>query len=234
VVGDALVTGTIVKADPAAAAGWYEHAALQGHAGATQALTTLRVAEGAGSDEMARLFKHWLVGAKRGDAMAQRVVGDFYLKGVGVERSTTEAQRWLAAAADQGNTAAMVLLGGVILQNPVSEDLYPEAVELFRRASAQGNVDAEYNLGVCWRRGWGVVADDTTAEQHYRAAAERNHVSAQLALADLLAARAANEVEWTEATRWYRMAADSGNDAARARLAELQETRQESRRSLAG
>jgi hypothetical protein len=165
--------------------------------------------------------------------MAQRVVGDFYLKGVGVEGSAIEAQRWLAAAAEQGNTAAMVLLGGVILQNPVSADLYPEAVELFRRAAAQDNVDAQYNLGVCWRRGWGVAADDTTAEQHYRAAAERNHVSAQLALADLIAARAATEADWTEAARWYRMAADGGNDAARARLAELQKTRQERRRSLA-
>ena len=50
-------------------------------------------------------------------------------------------------------------------------------------------------------------------------------ISAQLALGDLIAERAATDAEWLEATHWYRLAADSGNDAASARLAEVQEGR---------
>jgi TPR repeat protein len=119
----------------------------------------------------------------------------------------------------------MVLLGSLILQKPTPPANYGEAVELFRRAAAQGNVDAEYNLGVCLRRGLGVTADTEAAERCYRIAAQRSHVSAQLALADLIAASAANDAQWLEATRWYRLAADSGNESAKVRLTQLQESR---------
>ena len=63
------------------------------------------------------------------------------------------------------------------------------------------------------------------AERSYRAAAERNHVSAQLALGDLIAERADTEAERLEAIHWYRRAADSGNEAAKMRLSEMQENR---------
>jgi TPR repeat protein len=223
-LGDALVGGKFVKADPATAALWYERAALQGHAGATQSLTALRVAAGASPTAMASLFKLWLNGAKRGDAVAQRIVGDFYMRGVGVKRSLDEARRWLAAAARQGNTPAMVLLGGLLLQSDES-DKYREAVELFRRAAAQRNTDAVYNLGVCLRRGLGVTADPAAAERFYRSAAKRKHASAQLALGDLIVERAASDAAWSEALRWYRMAADGGHETAKARIAQLQAQR---------
>jgi TPR repeat protein len=169
----------------------------------------------------------WLKGAERGDARAQRVVGDFYLRGVGVERSPGEAQRWLAAAADQGNAAAMVLLGGLILQDQDSAERFTEAVDLFRRAAAQGNTDGEYNLGVCFRRGLGVNLDEKAAEQCYRSAAQRNHTSAQIALADLIAWDTSDENSWREATHWYRLAADTGNAVAKARLTLLIERRRD-------
>ena len=214
-IGDALATGQGVKANLKEAAVWYELAALQGHAGAIRALTQMIVSTDKGPQEMTRLFKMWLKNAERGDADAQRVVGDFYLRGIGVERSTDEAKRWLNASIDQGNTAAMVLLGGHILENPYNAMEYPYAVELFARAAAKGNTDAEYNLGVCLRRGLGVEQDFAAAEQIYRAAAEKNHVSAQLALGDLVMERAALDADWAEAAHWYQLAADSGNAVAK-------------------
>jgi hypothetical protein len=147
------------------------------------------------------------------------------MRGVGIERSTSEAERWLTASVARGDTAAMVFLGGLILENPDDEARFSQAVELFRRAAEQGNTNAEYNLGVCLRRGMGVGPDAKAAERSYRAAAERNHVSAQLALGDLIAERAATDAEWLEATQWYRLAADSGHAAAKARLAEVEGNR---------
>ena len=204
---------------------------IQGHAGATLALTSMRMQAGADAQEMAKLFQLWLKGAEQGDAMAQRMVGDFYLRKIGVDPSLsdelrmTEARRWLSAAADQGNAAAMVMMGGLILQDPAESARFPEAVDLFRRAATQGNADAEYNLGVCLRRGLGIAADDKAAEHFYRSAAERNHVSAQLALGDLIAQSANSDVQWLEAARWYRLAADSGNEPAKERLAQMQSGR---------
>ncbi len=71
---------------------------------------------------MAKLFQLWLKGAERGDALAQRMAGDLYLQkcrgGPFVDGRTAfgEARRWLSASADQGNTAAMVMMGGLLLQ----------------------------------------------------------------------------------------------------------------------
>jgi TPR repeat protein len=221
-LGDTYASGQGVEVNLAEATLWYERAALQGHGGATRVLTTMGVSAGAHPEEMARLFTLWLKGAQRGDAIAQRVVGDFYMRGVGVDRSTIDAENWLTASVDQGDTAAMVLLGGLILESPENAARFPLAVELFRRAAAQGNTDAEYNLGVCLRRGLGVKPDAKAAERSYRAAAERNHVSAQLALGDLIAERAATDAEGFEARLWYRLAADRGHAAAKARLAEVE------------
>ena len=50
---------------------------------------------GADAEQMGRIFNLWLKSAEQGDAIAQRVVGDFYLRGVGVEPSRVEAKRWL-------------------------------------------------------------------------------------------------------------------------------------------
>jgi TPR repeat protein len=224
-LGDAYATGQGVKADVDEAAKWYERAAIQGHGGATRVLTRLGVAAGEQPEEMARLFNLWLSGAKRGDTTAQRVVGDFYRRGVGVERSAAEAEHWLGEASAQGDTVAMVRLGGLILENPDNGARFPQAFELFRVAARQGNTDAEYNLGVCLRRGLGVTPNREEAEGHYRRAARSGHESAQLALGDLIAESAASEAEWRDACHWYQLAADHGNVTAKARLADIEASR---------
>jgi TPR repeat protein len=97
-------------------------------------------------------------------------------------------------------------------------------LDLFRRAAAQGNLDAQYNLGVCLRLGLGVPRDDAEAERLYSGAAQRGHRSAQLALGSLKAQSATTEAAWQEVARWYRLAADSGHPAAMASLAQLYES----------
>jgi TPR repeat protein len=84
-----------------------------------------------------------------------------------------------------------------------------------------GNIDACYNLGVCLRRGLGTARDDVEAERYYRAAAEKGHQSAQLALGSLKAQSATGAVDWLESARWYRLAAAAGNPAAMSALEQL-------------
>jgi hypothetical protein len=97
-------------------------------------------------------------------------------------------------------------------------------VDLLRRAADSGNVDAQYNLGVCLRRGLGVERNDAEAERLYSAAAQMRHRSAQLALGGMKAERARSDDEWTEVAHWYRLAADSGHPSAMMALAELYES----------
>jgi TPR repeat protein len=126
------------------------------------------------------------------------MVGQFYLRGVGTPISQADALRWLAAASRQGHAGAMVLLGGQLLQQTqhnndrADDDDAAHAAELFRRAAAKGNIDAQYNLGVCLRHGIGLRRDDGRAERLYSAAAQQGHLLAQQALR-VLQAQYANE-----------------------------------------
>ena len=202
-LGDFLVLGRGVAVDLEAATGWYERAALQGHAGAITALVSLRMAggtRGAGGGEKTQVFQLWLTAAQQGHAVAQRMVGQFYLRGVGTTISPEEGHRWLAAAARQGHAGAMVLLGGLLLQQAqqstgqADADDQAHAAELFRRAAVKGSIDAQYNLGVCLRHGLGVRRDDAKAERLYAAAAQHGHLLAQQALR-VLQAQYAEEPE---------------------------------------
>jgi len=67
-----------------------------------------------------------------------------------------------------GPGAAMVLLAGLLLQQPSGEGDASQAVDLLQRAAARGNLDAHYNLGVCLRRGLGIARDDVEAQRLYR------------------------------------------------------------------
>lgn len=86
-----------------------------------------------------------------------------------------------------------------------------------------GNVDAQYNLGVCLRRGFGGVRDDARAERAYRSAASKGHRSAQFALGSLKAETAVTSEDWSEVAHWYRLAADGGHEIAMLSLARLNE-----------
>ena len=53
---------------------------------------------------------------------------------------------------------------------------------LFTLAAQQGHSDAQYNLGVCYRNGYGVVKDDKEAVRLYTLAAQQGHSDAQINL----------------------------------------------------
>ena len=64
---------------------------------------------------------------------------------------------------------------------PVAQN-YAEAVHWYRKAADQGEVNAQYELGVMYHNGQGVTQDDTEAVTWYGKAAEQGHVSAQFYL----------------------------------------------------
>jgi len=58
---------------------------------------------------------------------------------------------------------------------------------LFGQAAAQGSVEAEFSLGVCFHRGIGVAADIEKARLHFGRAAHGGHEPAKAALLELAA-----------------------------------------------
>jgi TPR repeat protein len=76
--------------------------------------------------------------------------------------------------ADAGNSTAMCLLGCIVGQGLGSQGKRKDEVLAFRcflSAAQQGNVDAQYNLGVCYATGCGVRQDQVKATRWFRAAA---------------------------------------------------------------
>ena len=231
-LGDVLSNGDGVIRDPAAAMDWYRRAAEGGFLPALSIVTD----EAASStpEEQQRIFSLWLAAAEAGDGLAQRMVGDLTLRGVGTEASPDQAAAWLRRAADQGDTPAKIILASLYLQDQAAPRDANEPIDLLRQAAEQGDADAQYNLGVCHQLGLRVERDLALAEQLYRQAATKNQTPAQVALADVLLETSTAETDQApEAARWYAAAAKSGSARAMLSLGWLHEHGRGAPRDLA-
>ena len=186
-MGDVLLKGEIVLKDEALAREWYGKAARNGHVGAALALTRDVMGSDPTDTDKADLFGLWLPLAEAGEITAQRMVGDFFLQGCGVNASDDEAARWLRAAADKNQLGALLLLGGMLISGRARPQSPDEPVRLFERAAIQGSAEAKFNLGVCFGRGIGVQQDAEQARIHFQKAADGGYEPAKAALQELAA-----------------------------------------------
>ena len=76
-----------------------------------------------------------------------------------------------------------------------------------RRLAEQGDVTAQYNLGVHYSNGDGVQQDDAEAARWYRLAAEQGDADAQYSLGFMYATGDGVPENDAEAVKWYRLAA---------------------------
>ena len=106
---------------------------------------------------------------------------------------------------------------GVLLFN--NQD-YVEAVKWFRKAAKQGHLEAQDNLGLCYRDGLGVAKDYVEAVKWFRKAAEQGNASAQYNLGACYENGYGVTQDDAEAERWYRKAAKQGHREAQEVLGE--------------
>jgi TPR repeat protein len=90
---------------------------------------------------------------------------------------------------------------------------YTEAVRWYRKAAEQNYPLAQYDLGICYERGWGVAQDEVEALKWYRKAAEQNYALAQYALGYCHWRGQGVPQDRVEAVRWYRKAGEQGYDS---------------------
>jgi hypothetical protein len=88
------------------------------------------------------------------------------------------------------------------------EDL--KAVKEYRLAAAQGNADAQFNLGLCYRLGEVVRKDDAEAVRWFRLAAAQGGALAQCNLGFSHYLGEGVEKDDVEAVRWFELAAAQG------------------------
>ena len=104
-----------------------------------------------------------------------------YANGLGVERNEDKALEYLKILAECGYPDMQCELGKwyeTIDWGTRKSEMNREAVKWFARAAEQGNVEAMYLLGECYRDGSGLEEDQKKAAEWFAKAAERGHEEA--------------------------------------------------------
>ena len=115
---------------------------------------------------------------------------------------------WLASIV----VAASPALGGFAEGKAAySSKDYETAYLEFREAADGGHTEAQYHLGMMYRRGQGVRTAPVKAVSWYRKAAEQGHVRAQFWLGWMYRRGRGVEQDYAEAARWYGKAAEQGH-----------------------
>ncbi len=106
--------------------------------------------------------------AEGGDAKAQYEIALMYLQGIGTRVDPARGGYWMLAAANNGNVAAMVEIGGRFESGANVERNYLLSFTWYRRAAALEDPIAAFRLAGLYERGAGVQRDLPRAWAWYR------------------------------------------------------------------
>ena len=98
------------------------------------------------------------------------------------------------------------------------EEEYAEAVKWYRRAAEQGHAEAQWNLGLAYADGKGILKDDAEAVKWIHRAAEQEDIYAQTDLGWMYQNGDCVPQDYAEAAKWYRRAAEQGHASAQTRI----------------
>ena len=91
---------------------------------------------------------------------------------------------------------------------------YAAALKEWRPLAEQGNADVQFNLGLMYDKGEGVLQDNAEALKWYRLAAEQGNAGAQNNLGVMYREGDGVLQDYAEAIKWFRLAAEQGNATA--------------------
>lgn len=153
----------------------------------------------------------------RGNSLQEKVV-------VSVRR-TAGPRRALSALA-QLMAALIIVLCALISASLVGAEDQAGSVEALTQRAAQGEAQAQLQLGLLYAKGQGVPQDYAEALKWYRLAAAQGNAEAQFSLGVLYAKGEGVAPDGAEAAKWYHLAAAQGNAEAELNLGLLSATGQ--------
>jgi tetratricopeptide (TPR) repeat protein len=93
-----------------------------------------------------------------------------------------------------------------------------ESVEWYQKAADQGTADAQFNLGLMYAQGHGVLKNDSKAVEWWQKAADQGDANAQCGLGVMYAEGHGVPKDHGKAVEWFQKAADHGNASAQNNL----------------
>jgi len=161
--------------------------------------------------------------AEKGDAEAQRTLGQAYAKGEGVPQDYKQAAKWYEKAANQSNAVAQLAFGELCEAGQGVTRDEAQAASWYRRAAEQGYANAQYNLAALYAVGKGVPLNNAEALKWYLQAANQGDPLAQFNVGMRYLEGHGVKPDPVAAYKWLSLAADQHiPDAARA-LASLKD-----------
>lgn len=160
--------------------------------------------------------------AEQGHAESQYLLSTMCDAGEGLPKDGVQAAFWETKSAEQGHAYAQANLSF----RYYAANNFSEAFAWCQRAAHSNLAWAQYNLGLMYRKGEGVLPNDTEAARWYRLAATQEFAEAQEKLAGLYYTGLGVPNSFVQAAAWYRKAADQGNAEAQFQLGYLYSTGQ--------
>ncbi len=163
-LGTLYDVGIGVPQDDVEAAKWFLKAAEQGEAWAQFKLGMMHAnGRGVVKDEIDAVKWH-LKAAEQGLVQAQFSLGVMYANDQGVLEDHDEAVMWYRKAAEQGYAKATGMqVPSELGYRKTAEQGYIEVVQWFRQAAEKGDAAAQFNLGIMYDQGRGMLQEKTEA-----------------------------------------------------------------------
>ena len=117
------------------------------------------------------------------------------------------ALRLFRPLAEQGDTRAQFMLGGMYSSGQGVPLDYAKAVKWFRLAADQGYDEAQSRLGAMYNIGQGVPQDYAQAVKWYRLAADRGYARAQSRLGFMYSLGHGVPKDYVQAVKWFNLSA---------------------------
>ena len=156
--------------------------------------------------------------ANDGFAPAQRLLGELYLSGKGVEQDSQKAYEWFLKAAQQGDDKAQYRVGEMLNNGEAGTKDPSKAIPWLLKSAEQGMAESQYALGVCYANGEGVEKSYAEAERWLLKAARQGDPRHEYQLAILYLTQGERE----KAFGWLEQSANKGYQPAKERLSEIQ------------
>lgn len=152
--------------------------------------------------------------AKKGNALAQCSMGDFYAED-GTKHTNYEiAVKWYRFSARQGNLRAKMEIGKIFDSEKIKDNNAKQyGIRYFRELAEEGYPTAQYIIGMKYYLGDGMKKDSAKGVLWLKKAGYQGCIEAQRQLGDIYM-----NFDEKEAVKWYQMAKSNGDDLAERKL----------------
>jgi TPR repeat protein len=157
--------------------------------------------------------------AKRGVLEAQKMLGEAYDKGQGVQKSAVSAFKWYYAAATNRHADTYDFgdlfnrLGNMYFRGEGTTQSHSEAFKWYSRGATCTHESGWplHNMGDCYAGGFGVAKNEYEAFNCYKKSAGTNNISAMNRVATCCLLGRGTSKNGSEAFKWAKKSADYGD-----------------------